>query len=74
MTALKVRRIGNSLGVVIPKEVLNRQGVAEGDTLYLSETAGDMRLAKMDSDFEKKMEAARYVMKKRFAALRELAK
>jgi putative addiction module antidote len=74
MTALKIRKIGNSLGVVFPKNTLERMAMREGDHLTLIESADEIRLAKPESDFDRKMAAARHVMKKRFEALRELAK
>ena len=74
MNALTVRRVGNSLGVILPKEVLAKFDVAEGDRLFVSETQDGMRISRSDPLFEKKMGAARKVMGKRYAALRELAK
>lgn len=56
MIQLKVRKIGNSLGVVLPKEVVQALRTAEGDTLHLAETAdGGFQLTAYDPDFERKM-------------------
>jgi putative addiction module antidote len=74
MVALKLRRTGNSVGVVLPQEALTRMHLAEGDTLYLTETPDGYRLTPYDPDFEKQMSAARRIMKKRRHVLRELAK
>ncbi len=74
MTTLKIRKIGNSAGVVIPKDVLARLHLDAGDTLYLSQTANGFELSPYDPDFEADMEAARKIMRKRRAVLRELAK
>jgi putative addiction module antidote len=74
MYSLKVTAIGNSLGVVLPKEALSSLKVAKGDTLYVTETPDGYRLTPYDPAFEQQMTAARGVMKKRRAALRELAK
>ena len=74
MIALKVTRIGNSVGVVLPKEALAALQVALGDTLYLTEAAGGYRVTPYDPEFERQMTAARGVMKRRRNALRELAK
>ena len=74
MNALTVRRVGNSLGVILPKEMLVKFEVAEGDRLFVSEMQDGMRISRSDPAFEKKMEAAQKVMGKRYAALRELAK
>ena len=75
MTDLKVRKIGNSLGVVLPKEALSRLNVADGDVLHLTESPdGSMRLTPYDPDFDRQMEAAKKGMSKYRNTLRELAK
>ena len=59
MVELKVRRFGNSLGVVLPKEVVSHLGTRDGAPLYLTETPdGGYRLTPYDPDFEKKMAKA----------------
>jgi len=74
MHSLKLTAIGNSTGVVLPKDVLRRLKVEKGDTLYLTETPDGFRITPYDPEFEEQMDTARKVMKKRRAALRELAK
>jgi putative addiction module antidote len=74
MSTLKITAVGNSAGVVLPKEVLARLGVAKGDTLYLTEAPDGFRITAYDPDFARQMEAAKKVMKRRRAALRALAK
>lgn len=74
MLELKVTAVGNSLGVVLPREALARMKLAKGDTLYITETPDGYRLTPYSPEFEAQMEAARTVMKKRRAALHELAK
>ena len=74
MTALKLIQIGNSVGVILPKEVLARLKLEKGDTLYLTESPDGMRITPHDPVFETQMEAARDIMKSRRAVLRELAK
>lgn len=74
MVTLKLSRIGNSVGVVLPKEVLARLKVEQGDTLYLTESPDGFRLTPHDPEFAAQLETARRVMKRRRAALRELAK
>lgn len=70
-----IRKIGNSEGVIIPKEVLDRLGLKSGDTLALSEQAGSVKLDRLDSeDFERKMQIARQRMKKYELAYSVLAK
>lgn len=74
MKALKLNRIGNSVGLVLPKEILSRLHVSEGDTLYLTESPDGYRLTPFDPEFARQMEAAEAVMRRRRDALRELAK
>ncbi|MBL8512306.1 MAG: AbrB/MazE/SpoVT family DNA-binding domain-containing protein [Betaproteobacteria bacterium] len=74
MSALKLTRIGNSVGVILPKEILTRLKLEKGDTLYLTESQNGITLSPNDPDFETQMKAARSLMKKRRAVLSELAK
>jgi putative addiction module antidote len=74
MGALKVRKIGNSVGVVLPKDVVSRLRVTPGDKLFLSETPKGVELSPYDPEFEADMETARKIMKKRRAVLHELAR
>ncbi|MFG6415296.1 AbrB/MazE/SpoVT family DNA-binding domain-containing protein [Roseateles sp. DC23W] len=74
MSALKITQIGNSLGVILPKEVLARLKVEKGDVLYLSEAVNGVLISPYSPEFEQQMDAARSIMKKRRAVLRELAK
>lgn len=75
MTALKLIQIGNSVGVILPKELLAKLKVAKGDTLFVTEAAnGAVMISPYNAEFETQMEAARMVMKQRRQVLRELAK
>ena len=74
MSALKLTAIGNSVGVILPKDLLAKLGVGKGDTLFAVETENGVRLTTTNPEFEAQMEVARAVMKKRRAVLRELAK
>ncbi len=74
MHTLKLTQIGNSVGLILPKEMLARLGVEKGDTLFVSESPDGLRLVRTDPEFEAQMKAARDVMKKRHAVLKELAK
>lgn len=74
MIALKLTQIGNSVGVILPKEVLARLKLGKGDTVFVTDAANGVVLTPYDPSFESQMEAARAVMKKRRNALRELAK
>lgn len=74
MIELKLTQIGNSLGVVLPREALARLKLAKGDTLYITETPDGYRLTPYSPEFESQMSVARKIMKKRRSALRELAR
>jgi len=75
MSALKLTQIGNSVGVILPKEVLARMKLGKGDTVYVTESAsGGYHLSPYDEVFAGQMEVTRRVMKKRRNVLRELAK
>jgi putative addiction module antidote len=74
MVALKLKNIGNSVGVIIPKELLAKLGLGQGDTLYAIETPDGVRLSTSDPVFEEQMAVARRIMKERWAVLHELAK
>ena len=71
---LKVTQIGNSLGVVLPREVLSDLNVERGDKLFLTRSPDGYRVTKSDPDFEHQMSLARKIMKDRHNVLRELAK
>jgi putative addiction module antidote len=71
---LKLIPIGNSTGVILPKEVLTRLRVERGDQLTLVETPDGFRIQASDPEFEREMEVAREIMRKDRAILRELAK
>jgi putative addiction module antidote len=68
-----VTQIGNSTGIILPKEAAARLKVKKGDSVYLTETPDGYSLTPYDPDFEDQMKAARRGMKKYRNALRELA-
>jgi len=74
MIKLKLTAVGNSAGVVLPKEALARLKLDKGDAVYLTESPDGYRLTPYNPEFESQMTAARKIMKKRRAVLRELAK
>jgi putative addiction module antidote len=74
MYALKLTQIGNSVGVILPREMLAKLGMAKGDTIYAVDQPDGVRLTVADPDFAAQMDVARRVMKERRAVLRELAK
>lgn len=72
---LKLRKIGNSVGLVLPKTVLNRLNVHEGDAVCITEAAdGSVRMAPANAEFARQMEAAGDVVRRYRNTLRELAK
>jgi putative addiction module antidote len=73
MTRLKIRKIGNFLSVVLPKEVLEMLGAAEDDTLSFARTAHGSMISVSDEQAEKLREMAADVMKRRRKALKVLA-
>lgn len=74
LLSLKLVKVGNSTGVVLPKDVLARLGVGAGDTLNASIDDDRMTITRSDDDFEAQMAVAREVMARRKRALHELAK
>lgn len=74
MHRLKLTQIGNSVGVILPRELLAKLGVAKGDTIYAVDQPDGVRLTVADPDFAAQMDVARKIMKDRRAVLRELAK
>lgn len=71
---LKITKIGNSAGIVLPKEVLAHLDVEVGGSLSVITTPRGIELSAAEPDFEAQMAAAREVMARRKRALRELAK
>lgn len=74
MAELKLIGIGNSVGVVLPKDMLAKLGLRKGDTLHSVETSDGFRLTTADPDFESQMQVARRLMRKWQNVHRELAK
>ena len=75
MMELKVRKFGNSLGVVLPKEVIQRLQTAEGERLLLIEAPGGAyQLSPTDEELERQLKIAREGMVRYRKTLRALAK
>ena len=74
MLQLTVRKVGNSLGMILPAEAVRELNLSEGDRLFLTKSPEGLRLTPYDPSFEKKMEIARKGMRQYRNALRELAK
>ncbi len=72
--SLTIRAIGNSSGVVLPKELLDSLNLAQGDRLFVTRVQDGITMRPFDDTFAKQMTVAREVMRKDRAILRELAK
>lgn len=72
-TTVKVTTVGNSVGIVLPKEVLAQLKVEKGDTLFVLNVSGGIILTPYDESFAQEMQAGRRVMKKHRDVLRKLA-
>jgi putative addiction module antidote len=72
-TTVKVTTVGNSVGIVLPKEMLSKLKVQKGDTLYVTETPEGLQLTPYDEHFVRVMEAARRIMRENRDVLRKLA-
>ncbi len=73
MVTLKLTTVGNSTGVVLPKEVLERLRVDKGDNLYVLETPNGIELTPYDPEFAAQMDVAEQVMREDRDVLRKLA-
>ena len=71
---LKITAVGNSAGVILPKELLARLRVARGDALYATELPDGVKLTPFDPKLAGQMEVAERVMRKRRTLLNKLAK
>lgn len=70
---LKIRKIGNSVGVVLPRELLAVLDAKEGDELSVTETPSGIQLNKPDTEFEDHMKRVDEIMKRYPNTLRALA-
>jgi antitoxin MazE len=74
MSTLKIRKIGNSLGVILPKEIIDRLYLKENDLLQIVEESEGIRLKAFDPDFAEWAEAFRNTNSKYKNVLNELGK
>lgn len=72
-TTTKVIAIGNSAGIILPKETLARLNVQKGDTLYLQENPTGLQISPYDEEFGAKMEVAERVIRRYRDAFKKLA-
>lgn len=71
---LKITKVGNSSAVILPKEMLARLRVSQGDTVYATESPDGFRLTAANPDFAEKMALAEQIMREDRDILRVLAK
>lgn len=74
MQTLKITTVGNSTGVVLPKEVLEQLKVKKGDKLYLIEEKDGYKITPYNKEFVEQMEAAEEIMREDRDVLKVLAK
>jgi putative addiction module antidote len=74
MIKVKVTQVGNSMGILLPKEALIKMNTTKGDTLYLVEGPDGYTLTPYNQDFEEQIVAADKVLKNYRNTLRKLAK
>jgi len=74
MIKVKITTVGNSMGILLPKEALSKMKASKGDTLYLVENQDGYSLTPYQQDFESQIEATEDIMKRYKNTLRELAK
>jgi putative addiction module antidote len=69
----KIIAIGNSAGVILPIETLERLNVRKGDTVYITVTPQGLQLTPFDEEFAAQMESAREIMRQNRDVLKRLA-
>jgi len=72
-TTARITTVGNSSGIILPKEILAKLHVEKGDELFITETPNGIELTPYDRSFAEEMEIARKVMRKHRDVLRKLA-
>lgn len=73
MNTVKITSIGNSAGIILPKEILEKLRVSKGDTLHVTETPVGVQLSVYDQKVERQMEAAERIMRENRNMLHKLA-
>ena len=73
INTLKLTNIGNSVGVVLPKDILSKLRVEKGDTLYVVETPDGIELTSYRPDFAAQMDVAEDIMRLNRDGLKKLA-
>ncbi len=73
MIKLKVTTVGNSTGIILPKELLQKLRISKGDVLYVTETPRGVELSPYDEEFARQMEIAESIMGEDRDILKKLA-
>ncbi|HEX3473285.1 MAG TPA: AbrB/MazE/SpoVT family DNA-binding domain-containing protein [Silvibacterium sp.] len=72
-TTVKVTTVGNSVGIVLPKDMLSRLNIRKGDILYVTETPDGVQLTPYDEKFDATMKTAHDIMRRYRDTLKKLA-
>jgi len=72
-TVTKIVAIGNSSGIILPKETLARMNVKKGDPVYVSEVGGNLQISPYDEEFGAKMKVADDIIRRYRDAFKKLA-
>ena len=72
-TITKIIAIGNSAGIILPKEILDRLNIEKGDTVFLKETPVGLQVTPYDDEFGAKMEVADQIIRRYRDAFKKLA-
>lgn len=70
---VKLTTVGNSTGIILPKELLEKLRVSKGDVLHVLETPNGIELTSFDPEFARQMDVAEGIMRKRRNLLKKLA-
>jgi putative addiction module antidote len=74
MSALKLTQIGNSVGVILPKELLVRLKLEKGDTVFVTEAANGVTLTPYDPALDEQLQLGREFMREYRDTFHQLAK
>lgn len=74
MAVLKLTQIGNSVGVILPKDILARLKLEKGDTLFVTDTPGGIQLTPYDASVEEQLRVGREFMREYRDTFHQLAK
>ena len=72
-TTVKITTVGDSIGIVLPQDLLDQLQVRDGDSLQVTQTPHGVELTPVDTEFAEQLEVAKQVMQKRREVLKKLA-